>query len=94
LWGLDVKVNSQIPKYSCHSVKDALKASAELFQDLPLPSDAEFLNLEDLVAVLHTVEILTLKLCQANFNILKVPVPLLVIITYQRGKYVENIFER
>jgi hypothetical protein len=75
-------------------VKDALKASAELFQDLTLPSDADFLSLEDLVAALRPVEILTLKLCQANFNILKVPVPLLVIINYQRGKQFENIFER
>jgi hypothetical protein len=53
-------------------VKDALKASAEMFQDLPLPSDEDFLSLGDLVAALRPVEILTLKLCEANFNVLKV----------------------
>ena len=42
--------------------------------DLPLPSDSDFQNLEDLVAALRPVEILTKKLCEANFNVLKVPV--------------------
>ena len=52
-------------------VKDALKTSADLF-DMRLPTDSDFQNLEDLVAALRPIEILTKKLCEANFNVLKV----------------------
>jgi hypothetical protein len=53
-------------------VKEALVASAPLLNGLVLPSEYEFHILEDLVAALRPIEILTAKLCEANFNVLKV----------------------
>jgi hypothetical protein len=43
-----------------------------MFPDLPMPRDDQFRSLEDLVAALRPVEILTSRLCQANFNVYKV----------------------
>jgi len=43
-----------------------------MFQDLQLPTESEFQALEDLVAALRPVEVLTRGLCLANFNVLKV----------------------
>jgi hypothetical protein len=53
-------------------VKEALRKCAELFNDLALPTEAQFKSLEELVAALRPVEILTSKLCKANFNVLQV----------------------
>jgi hypothetical protein len=46
--------------------------SAPLFEELVIPSKRQFCILEDLVAALRPVEILTARLCEPNFNILKV----------------------
>jgi len=54
-------------------VKDALKKThREMFKDLKVPSDEQFQALEDLVAALRPVEVLTSRLCRANFNVLQV----------------------
>jgi hypothetical protein len=53
-------------------VKEALRKCTLLFSDLVLPTEAEFKTLEDLVAALRPVEILTAKLCKENFNVLQV----------------------
>jgi hypothetical protein len=54
-------------------VREALQNTAEeMFPGLPVPTPEEFQRLEDLVAALRPVEVLTSRLCQANFNVLKV----------------------
>jgi hypothetical protein len=53
-------------------VKDVLKDCKEMFPGLPVPSSAKLLSLEDLVAALRPLEMLTKRLCQANFNVLQV----------------------
>jgi hypothetical protein len=45
-----------------------------MFPDLRMPSDEEFTSLQDLVAALRPVEVLTSRLCQANFGVLKVKI--------------------
>jgi hypothetical protein len=54
-------------------VREALQNTAEeMFPGLPVPTPEEFQRLEDLVAALRPVEVLTSRLCPANFNVLKV----------------------
>jgi hypothetical protein len=53
-------------------VKEALVACSALLSDLKLPTEDEFKILEELVAALRPVEILTSKLCQENFSVLQV----------------------
>ena len=55
-----------------YQVKDALVMCGPLLSDLVLPTEDEFRSLEDLVSALRPVEILTSKLCEAHFNVLKV----------------------
>jgi hypothetical protein len=55
-------------------VKEALGKCSGLFSDLVLPTEAQFKSLEELVAALRPVEILTTKLCKENFNVLQVNV--------------------
>jgi hypothetical protein len=43
-----------------------------MISDLVLPSEEQFKSLEELVAALRPVEILTSKLCRENFNVLQV----------------------
>jgi hypothetical protein len=62
----------QVPTFVYIKVKDALVVCSPLFTELTLPTESEFTILEDLVAALRPVEILTAKLCEANFNVLKV----------------------
>jgi hypothetical protein len=45
-----------------------------MFPDLPVPSDDKFVSIEDLVDALRPVEMLTKRLCEANFNVLKVAI--------------------
>jgi hypothetical protein len=56
---------------SFFKVKDALISSQELFSDLRVPSEREIRSLEDLVDALRPVEMLTKRLCEANFDVLK-----------------------
>jgi len=56
---------------SFFKVKDALVSSQELFSDLRIPSESEFRSLEALVDALRPVEMLTKRLCEANFDVLK-----------------------
>jgi hypothetical protein len=44
----------------------------EVFNDLAIPTEQEVRSLEDLVDALRPVEMLTKRLCQANFDVLKV----------------------
>jgi len=53
-------------------VKEALESAALIFSDLHLPTEKEFKYLEELVAALRPIEILTSKLCRPNFNVLQV----------------------
>ena len=54
-------------------MREALQNTAEeMFPGLPVPTPEEFQRLEDLVAALCPVDVLTSWLCQANFNVLKV----------------------
>ena len=49
-----------------------MNSADEMFPDLQMPSDAEFSNLEHLLAALRPVEVLTSRLCLANFNVYQV----------------------
>jgi hypothetical protein len=62
----------RIDCYIFFKVKEPLLKCAALFSDLKLPTEAEFKTLEELVAALRPVEILTSKLCRENFNVLQV----------------------
>lgn len=71
---LDVKTrwNSMIAMLdSFFKVKDALISSQEVFNDLKVPTETELRCLEDLVDALRPVEMLTKRLCEANFDVLK-----------------------
>ena len=71
---LDVKTrwNSMIAMLdSFFKVKDTLISSQELFNDMRILSEREFHSLEDLADTLRPVEMLTKRLCEANFDILK-----------------------
>jgi hypothetical protein len=43
-----------------------------MFPDLHMPTESQFRGVEDLLAALRPVEVLTKMLCQPNFNVLEV----------------------
>jgi hypothetical protein len=45
-----------------------------MFPDIPVSSDDKFVSIEDLVDALRPVEMLTKRLCEANFNVLNVAI--------------------
>lgn len=51
--------------------KDALVSNHELFNDLKVPTERQIRSLEALVDALRPVEMLTKRLCEANFDVLK-----------------------
>jgi hypothetical protein len=51
--------------------KDALVSNHELFNDLKVPTERQIRSLEALVDALRPVEMLTKRLCESNFDVLK-----------------------
>jgi len=77
--------------------KDALlRVHQGMYPELPMPNSVQLRSLEDLLAALRPVEVLTSRLCQANFNVIKADIAFnttFTILQSQNNAVADSILE-